>query len=58
MVSEALLKLANNRLVDHLEKCHLFSDFQYDFRSSQSNADLVTVVSERISRAFNKPGAT
>ena len=58
MVSEALLELANDRLVDHLEKCRLFSDFQYDFRSSQSNADLVTVVSEGISRAFNKPGAT
>ena len=29
----------------HLEKCGLFSDFQYGFRSSQSTADL-TVVSD------------
>ena len=30
-----------------------FSDFQYDFRSSRSTADLLTVVSDRIARAFN-----
>ena len=35
-----------------------FFNFQYGFRSSQSTADLLTVVSDRIARAFNKPGAT
>ena len=35
-----------------------FSDFQYGFRSSRSTADVVTVVSDRISRAFNRSGAT
>ena len=35
-----------------------FSDFQYDFRSSRSTADLLTVVSDRIARAFNRSGAT
>ena len=35
-----------------------FSDFQYDFRSDQSTADLLTVVSDRIARAFNRSGAT
>ena len=35
-----------------------FSDFQYGFRSSQSTADLLTVVSDRIARAFNRSGAT
>ena len=35
-----------------------FSDFQYGFRSSQSAGDLLTVVSDRIDRAFNKSGAT
>ena len=35
-----------------------FSDFQYGFRSSRSTADLLTVVSDRIAMAFNKPGAT
>ena len=34
-----------------------FSDFQYDFRSSQSAADLLTVVSDKIARAFNRFGA-
>ena len=51
-------KLVNNRVVDHLEKCGLFSDFQYDFRSSRSTADLLTDVSGRIARAFNRCGAT
>ena len=48
----------NNRIVDHLEKCGLFSDFQYGFRSSRSTADLLTVVSDRIARPFNRSGAT
>ena len=33
-------------------------DFQYGFRSSQSTADLLTIVSARIARVFNKYGAT
>ena len=35
-----------------------YSDFQYGFRSSRSTADLLTVVSDRIARAFNRSGAT
>ena len=58
VVSKVFEKLVNNRIVDHLEKCGLFSDFQHGFRSSQSNADLLTVVSDRIARAFNRSGAT
>ena len=50
--------LINNSIVDHLERCDLFPDFQYGFRSSQSTADLLTVVSDRIARAFNRSGAT
>ena len=42
MVSKVFEKLVNNRIVDHLEKCGLFSDFQYGFRSSRSTADLLT----------------
>ena len=45
-------------IVDHLEKCDLFSDFQYGFRSSQSTADFLTVVFDRIARAFNRSGGT
>ena len=29
VVSKILEKLVNNSIVDHLEKCGLFSDFQY-----------------------------
>ena len=53
-----LVKSLNNMIVDHLEKCGLFSDFQYGFRSSRLTADLVTGVSNRIARAFNRSGAT
>ena len=35
-----------------------FFDFQYGFRPSRSTADLLTVVSDRIARPFNKSGAT
>ena len=34
VVSKVFEKRVNNRIVDHLEKCDLFSDFQYGFRSS------------------------
>ena len=58
MVSKVSEKLVNSRIVDHLEKCDLLSDFQYGFRSSRSTVDLLTVVSDRIARAFNSSGAT
>ena len=58
MVSKVFEKLMDNRIVDHLEKCGLFSDFEYGFRSSRLTADLLTVVSDRIARAFNRSGAT
>ena len=58
VVSEVFEKFVNNRIVDHLEKCGLFSDFQYGFRSSRSTADLLKVVSDRIARTFNRSGAT
>ena len=58
VVSKVFEKLLNNRIVDHLEKCDLNSDFQFGFRSFQSTADLLTIVSVRIARAFNRSGAT
>ena len=57
-VSEVFEKLVTNRIVDHLEKRGLFSDFPYGFKSSRSNADLVTVVSGGTARVFNSSGAT
>ena len=52
VVSKVSRKLVNNRIVNQLEKCDLFSDFQYGFRSSRLTADLLTVGSDRIVRAF------
>ena len=34
VVSRVFEKLVDKRIVDHLEKCGIFSDFQYGFRSS------------------------
>ena len=58
VVSKVFEKLVNNRIVNHVENCGLFSDFQYGFRSSRSTADLLAVVSDRIARAFNRSGGT
>ena len=57
-VSKVFEKLKNNRIVDYLEKCGVFCDFQYGFRSSYSTADFLMVVSDRIVRVFNRSGAT
>ena len=35
-----------------------FSDFQYWFRSSRLTSDIMTLVSDRIARDFNRSGAT
>ena len=58
VVSKVFEKLVNNSIVDHLAKYGIFSDFQYGFRSSRSTTDLLTVVSDRIARAFNRSGPT
>ena len=58
MVSKVIEKLVNNSTVHHLEKCGLFYDFQYGFRSCQSTAVLLVVVSDRIAGAFNRFGTT
>ena len=57
VVQKVFEKLVNNRLVDHLKKCGIFFYFQYSFRSSQSTVDLLTFLSDRITKAFNRPGA-
>ena len=58
VVSQVFEKVVNNTIVDHLEKCGLFSDFHYVFGSSRSTADLFSVVLDRIAGAFNRFGAT
>ena len=58
LLSKVFEKLANNRIFGHLENFGLFCNFQYGFRSSRSTTDLLTVVSDRIARAFNRSGNT
>ena len=57
VVSAAFEKLVNN-IVDILEKCGFFSDFQYGYRSFRSTANLLTIVSDRITWASNRSAAT
>ena len=57
-ISKVFEKLVNNKTVDKLEKCDLFSNFQHGLRSSGSTPDLMTVVSDGIARAFYRSGAT
>ena len=47
MLSKVFEKLVNNRIVDHLVKCGIFSGFQYGFRSFRSTTDLLIVVYDR-----------
>ena len=56
VVRKAFEKLVNNRSVAHLEKRGPFSDFQYNFRSSQSTEDLLSVASYRIAMALTGLG--
>ena len=53
--SKVFERLVNYRIVDYVEKCGLFYS-HYGFRPSRSTSDLLTVVSDRISRAFNRYG--
>ena len=54
------LLFVSSKLFEKLVKKNLksFSDFQYGFRSSGSTADLLTAVSDKIGRAFNRSWAT
>ena len=44
-------------MIFELEKCGLITYFQYGFKSSRSTADLLTVVSVRNARVFNRSEA-
>ena len=58
VVIKVFEKLVNNRIVDHLEKFGLFSDFRYLFRSFRSTGDLLTVISDKIAGASTRSTAT
>ena len=57
VVSKVFEKLVNNDC-GSTRKIWPISDLQHDFMSSQSTVDLLTVISDRIARAFNRSGAT
>ena len=57
VVSKVREKLVTGLFITQ-SKVNFFSDFQYDFRSSQSTADLLAVVTDRIAGASNRSGAT
>ena len=44
----------NHRVIEHHKKCGLFSDLHYGFRSSRPILDLLTVVFDRITTAFDR----
>ena len=46
VVTKVFEKFVKTRIVDHLQKCGIFSDFQYGFRFTRSTARLLTVVSD------------
>ena len=56
VVSKAFEKLVNNKLLDHREKCGLFFNSQYGFKSSRTSStdDPLTIASDRIAWAFNR----
>ena len=58
VVSKVFEKLVNDKLVDHVKKYGCLSDFQCGFRSSRLTTGLLTIVSDKIARVFNRSGAT
>ena len=46
VISKICEKSLNDRPNDHLERCDLFSNFQYGFRLSLPTADLLTIASD------------
>ena len=58
VLSKISVTFVNNKLVRHLEKLCLFSDFQHGSKSSGSTVDRLKVVADRIAEAFNTPHTT
>ena len=58
IISKLFECVINKRVLDHLVKNNLLSDVQYGFRSSRSTADVLTVLTHRISEAIAKGNHT
>ena len=53
IISKIFESIVNKFIISHLESSKLLSDFQYGFRSSRSTADILTVITDRISRSLD-----
>ena len=53
IISKLFETIINQQIMSHLSEANLLSDFQYGFRSSRSTADVLTVISNRISGALD-----
>ena len=57
VVSKVFEKLANNRIVDHLEKCGFFL-ISSTALGLLDQLQIFSVLSDRFARAFNRSGVT
>ena len=53
-MSKLFESVINKAVISHLDKNKLLSDNQYGFRSSRSTADILTVITHRVSEALDK----
>ena len=58
IASKIFEALINKTLIDFLESHDQFSDMQYGFRHSRSTGDLLSYVTEHVSRVLDKQGET
>ena len=54
VISKLFESVINTAVLCHLDKNNLLSDFQYGFRSCRSTADVLTVITHRISEALDR----
>ena len=54
VMSKLFESVINKAVISHLDRNKLLSDNQYGFRSSRSTADILTVITHRVSEALDK----
>ena len=53
IISKIFESILNKHIINYINANNLLSDVQYGFRSSRSTADVLTVISHRISKALD-----
>ena len=56
IISKVFESLIASSLIRHVDSLGLFNDCQYGFRATRSTADVLTVISERLSRVLEAGG--